>query len=153
MTISWGNAINDYRCISYYQGSHTSEISKFPTISQLFWPSSPTSQPKLHGSHNFSEANFPIFLIFSLQIWLNYLAGNFLDPKQFIVDSQPLCTNWTNCQPIREWSRLNSQIPIRHGYPVLCHQLAPYTTQTTCITQESHRRYIYHTMTHHSMQL
>ncbi len=48
----------------FIQGSHTSEISKFPTISQLFRSPSPTiSQPKLHGSHDF-RINILTFSIF-----------------------------------------------------------------------------------------
>ncbi len=89
----------------HIQGSNTLEISKFPTISQLFRSSSPTtSQPKLHGSHDVSEAKFPtfpfLFFFFKCELfhWLSFLIETF-----FCVDSQLFCKILTNPQPSPGW--------------------------------------------------
>ncbi len=60
------------------QGSHTSEISKFTTISKLFSSSSqPFPNQSQHGSYEFSEAKLPTFPFFPK--YPNYFAGHFAD--------------------------------------------------------------------------
>ncbi len=92
------------------QSSHSLEVSKFPTISQLFISSSSTiSQPKIHGIHNFSDQNSQHFHFCSK--CTNYFAGHF-PTKTFFLDSQLCWTNVTNSQLIQgcELPKSNSQL-------------------------------------------
>ncbi len=62
------------------------EINKFPTISQFFRSSSPTtSQPKLHGSHGFAEAKLPTFPDVFENVWI--ISLSFSWPRYFCEDS------------------------------------------------------------------
>ncbi len=79
-----------------------SEMIKLLTISQPFYLH---PQPKLNGFHNFLEEKIPT-VAFSPNV-SNYFAGHLPD-ETFFVDSQSLCTNLTNSQPIPDWQWFKS---------------------------------------------
>ncbi len=91
--------------------THTLEICKFPTISQLFQSSSITiSQPKLHGIHNISEqakcSTFPFYF----SKCPNYFTVHFPDQDIFFVNFHPPWTTLQKFSKFTTYPKSNSKL-------------------------------------------